>query len=320
MTGLRVGVLGCADIVWRRMGSALVAAPGVDVVAMASRTPDRSRRFADRFGCAAETYGGLVGRSDVDAVYVALPPALHAEWAHRVLAAGKHALVEKPLTRTHEEAAALFRQADERGLVVMESFMFLHHSQHQAVATMVAEGAIGELRGFTGTFTMPPRPPDDFRYDTAMGDGALEFGVYPLRAALHHLGPDLALVGAVLRRENTVLAGDVLLCDPRGVPAHLRFGMDHPYRTGYELTGSTGVLTLDRAFTPPPSHRPVVRVERQDHREELVLPGDDHFANILATFVDAVRGVADLSAWTRTSLTQAALVDTILAEARVVGR
>nr|AXL05597.1 gfo/Idh/MocA family oxidoreductase [uncultured bacterium] len=315
MTTLRVGVLGCADIVWRRMGPTLVAAPDVSVVATASRTPDRARRFADRLGCAAETYEGLLARSDVDAVYVALPPALHAEWTHRVLAEGKHALVEKPLTRTRDEAAALFGHAAGRGLVVMENFMFLHHSQHEAVAKLVADGAIGELRGFTGTFTMPPRPPEDFRYDPAMGDGALEFGVYPLRAALHHLGPDLTLAGAVLRREHTVLAGDVLLCDPRGVPAHLRFGMDHSYHTSYQLTGSTGRLTLDRAFTAPPGHQPVVHVERQNHREEITLPGDDHFANILATFVDAVRGNADLSAWTHASLTQAALVDRILTDA-----
>jgi NDP-hexose-3-ketoreductase len=318
VTGLRVGVLGCGDIVWRRMGPALVAAPDVEVVATASRSPDKARRFADRLGCAAETYEGLLERSDVDAVYVALPPALHAGWAQRVLAAGKHALVEKPLARTHDEAAALFDRATGYGLVVMENFMAFHHSQHQAVATMVENGAIGELRGFAATYTMPPRPPDDFRYQATMGDGALEFGVYPLRAALHHLGLDLTLVGAVLRRATTDLGGDVLLCDAQGIPAHLRFGMVHSYRAGYQLTGSTGRLTLDRAFTPPPSHRPVVLVERQDHREEITLPGDDHFANIIAEFAAAVRGRTDLTAWTKTSLAQAALVDTILTEARVV--
>ena len=318
MTGLRFGILGCGDIVWRRMGPTLVAAPGVTVVATASRSPGKAQRFADRLGCEPESYEGLLTRSDVDVVYVALPPALHAPWTERVLAAGKHALVEKPLTRTHAEAAAMFGQAAEAGLVVMENFMFLHHSQHQAVSKIVADGAIGELRGFAGTFTMPPRAAGDFRYDESMGDGALEFGVYPLRAALHHLGPDLTLTGAVLRRADTVQSGDVLLCDPAGVPAHLRFGMDHSYRTSYELTGSTGRLTLDRAFTPPPSHQPVVRIERQDHREERTLPGNDHFANIVAAFVDAVEGRADLSEWTRMSLAQAALVDRILAEARVV--
>ncbi|RSN72156.1 Gfo/Idh/MocA family protein [Actinomadura sp. WAC 06369] len=318
MTGLRVGVLGCGDIVWRRMAPTLVAAPGIDVVATGSRDPGKARRFADRFGCEPETYEGVLKRSDVDAVYVALPPALHAAWTERALAAGKHALVEKPLTRTRAEAAALFARAAESGLVVMENFMALHHSQHGAVAAMVADGAIGEVRGFAAAFTMPPRPRDDFRYRQAMGDGALEFGVYPLRTALHHLGPDLALVGAVLRRDGTVQAGDVLLCDARGVPAHLRFGMDHAYRTFYELTGSTGRLTLDRAFTPPPSHRPVVRIERQDRVEEITLPGDDHFANIVAAFADAVRGRADLTEWTRMSLAQAALVDEILARARIV--
>ncbi|MCP2170417.1 Gfo/Idh/MocA family protein [Goodfellowiella coeruleoviolacea] len=315
------GVLGCADIAWRRMLPTLVAADGVRVVAVASRDHRKAARFADRFGCDAENYTTLLDRSDVDAVYLPLPTALHADWAARALEAGKHVLAEKPLTRCHREAAALVRLAERRGLVLMENFMFLHHSQHRVVAELLAGHVIGELRGFSSTFTIPPKPGDDIRYRPVLGDGALDFGVYPIRAAHHYLGPDLTVVGAVLRRErqrDVIISGDVLLCNAEGIPAQLRFGMDHSYRTGYELAGSTGRLTLDRAFTTPASLQPVIRIERQDYREERALPVDDQFANIVDYFVRAVRDGADTSSWTEATLRQSALVDKVLETARIV--
>ena len=55
-------------------------------------------------------------------------------------------------------AEAAVRVAGERGLLLMESFMFLYHAQHSAVARLVAEGAIGELRGFSSDFGIPALP------------------------------------------------------------------------------------------------------------------------------------------------------------------
>jgi len=96
---LRMAVLGCADIAWRRMLPAMVADPGVRVAAIASRRLSRASEFTDRFGGApVEGYGALLDRDDVDAVYIPLPARMHAEWIERALLAGKHVLAEKPMT------------------------------------------------------------------------------------------------------------------------------------------------------------------------------------------------------------------------------
>jgi NDP-hexose-3-ketoreductase len=107
------------------------------------------------------------------------------------------------------------------------------------------------------------------------------------------------------------MSGSVLLATEQGVPVQLTFGMEHSYRNAYSLTGSTGRLMLDWAFTPPHTHRPVMRIERQDHREELVLPADHQFGNVIDAFVNAVLTGADLRQEHEGTLEQAALMEQI---------
>ncbi|MQY04669.1 Gfo/Idh/MocA family protein [Actinomadura macrotermitis] len=314
---VRLGVIGCADIALRRTLPAMRADGGIEVRAIASRDVAKAERFAGAFGAgtALGDYAELLERDDVDAVYIPLPAALHAEWVERALLAGKHVLVEKPFTTERRETERLIALARERGRLLLENMMFLHHTQHARVDDLVSGGAIGEVRALAAGFTIPPKPRDDIRYRPDVGGGALvDIGVYPVAAALRFLGPHLRLVGAVLRAEReggAVVGGGVLLSDPQGVTAQLTFGMEHSYHSGYELRGSSGRLGLERVFTPPPAYSPVVRIERQDHREEIVLPPADQFANVVGLFAAAVREGGDLTSWNEESLHRAGLLDDI---------
>jgi dTDP-3,4-didehydro-2,6-dideoxy-alpha-D-glucose 3-reductase len=317
---VRIGVIGCADIARRRMLPAMVSRPEIELVAVASREPAKAKEFAELFGCAAvHGYDALLERSDLDAVYLPLPAGLHTEWIMRSLDAGLHVLCEKPLTTTHADAVATVRRARQRGLLLVESFMFLRHSQHAAVRRLVAEGAIGELRTFVADFGIPPLPPGDIRNDPALGGGALDVGVYPIRAAQFYLGSRIEVAGACLRADPALgvdVAGSALLYDEDGVMAQLGFGFAHAYRSAYELWGSEGRIVLDRAFTPPRTHQPVVRIERQNHREERILPPDDQFAAIAGEFARAILDGADFGPYGESILRQAALVDQVTRRAR----
>ncbi|MFD7238783.1 Gfo/Idh/MocA family protein [Streptomyces syringium] len=322
MTPLRFGTLGCAEFARRRMLPAMAAGPGTEVAAVASRDAAKAAETAARFGgSAVHGYAELLERDDIDAVYVPLPPALHAEWTEKALLAGKHVLAEKPLTTDAARTGELFDLARDRGLVLMENVMFVHHSQHTVVARLVRDGAIGEPRALHATFTVPRLPEDDIRYRRDLGGGALwDIGIYPVRAALHLLGDRLELVGAQLttgagREVDT--AGTALLATPEGVAAQLTFGMDHSYRNTYELAGSEGRIIVDRAFTPPADHSPLLRVERAAGTEERRLEADDQVAATLAAFVTAVR--TGSPGPDRACRAQAALLDAIRASAVVAG-
>ncbi|MEU5050609.1 Gfo/Idh/MocA family oxidoreductase [Streptomyces sp. NPDC021096] len=318
---LRMGVLGCADIARRRLLPALAAAPDVSLVAVASRDAATAEATARPYGCRAVTgYAELLAMDGIDAVYVPLPNALHAPWAEAALRSGRHVLAEKPLTCAHADTTRLLDLARERSLVLMENMMFVHHRQHEAVRAAVADGAIGELRAVHAAFTIPERPDGDVRHRPELGGGALlDVGVYPLRAALHVLGTDLRVAGAHLgsgpgRTVDTT--GAALLTTPGGVTAQLTFGMAHAYRSVYELWGSHGRLTVERAFTPPADARPVVRLETAGAVRELPAGGPhDQVAATVAAFARAVRegGVPD--GQTAAVLRQAALLEEIRAAA-----
>ncbi|WP_327071970.1 Gfo/Idh/MocA family protein [Kitasatospora sp. NBC_01302] len=311
-----VGVLGCADIAWRRTLPAITGNPLLRLVGVASRNGAKAQKFADEFGCEAiDGYDRLIDRDDIDAVYVPLPAGLHAQWVERALRAGKHVLAEKPLTTDAATTRGLVELARARGLLLMENFMFTHHSQHAAVRGLVTDGTIGELRAFHAAFTIPRLPDDDIRHQPALGGGALlDVGGYPLKAAELFLGGGLRVVGSILREDlehGVDMGGTTLLVSPSGVTAQLTFGMDNAYRSSYELWGSEGRIGVYRAFTPPSDHRPVVVLERRGSVEEIILDADDQFARIVSVFAQRIADGTGFDADAADILAHAELVDEV---------
>ncbi|MFG2832648.1 Gfo/Idh/MocA family protein [Streptomyces sp. NPDC048434] len=291
---VRIAVLGCADIARRRMLPAFAATPGVTPVVVAGRDAARTGELARAYGCRpVQGYAAALDAPDVDAVYLPLPAALHADWAEAALRAGKHVLAEKPLALDPERTDRLLELAAARGLVVAENVMFPHHRQHTAVRDLVCEGAIGELRSLHAAFAVPRLPDEDIRYRPELGGGALwDTGVYPVRAAVHHLGGGLRVAGAVLTRGPGRLVdttGSALLVRDDGVTAQLSFGLDHAYRNVCELWGTRGRIVIERAFTPPADLTPLVRLEDATGTREIRLSPDDQVRNTVSAFCAAVR-------------------------------
>ncbi|WP_404816494.1 hypothetical protein [Streptomyces thermolineatus] len=107
-------------------------------------------------------------------------------------------------------------------------------------------------------------------------------GLYPVRAAVHLLGTDLAVAGAVLSRGPGRRAPGAgrrtrapRCCAAPTGHAHLTFGMGHAYRSYYERWGSRGRITVDRAFAPPADHRPSLVVEGRGGARTLRLHAED---------------------------------------------
>ncbi len=296
----------------------MAALPGTKITAIASRDIGKAEQAALTYGCrAVKGYEGLLDLDEVEAVYIPLPNAMHATWIESALRAGKHVLAEKPLTTSASRTGDLIAEARSRGLVLMENVMFLRHSQHSAVRRLLEDGAIGGLRAFHASFGIPRLPAGDIRYSAELGGGALmDAGVYPVRAAMSFLGgSDLDVLSAVLTSrhgQRVDSSGHALLC-AGGVGAQVTFGLDHSYRSGYELWGSAGRIVVEHAYTPPAGHVPVVRLERQPGVQEIRLAPDDQVANSLEAFATAIRSgqLPDNGCVLR----QAVLVDDIRAKA-----
>lgn len=318
---LRVGVLGCAAIANRSFLPALAAVPGLELRAVASRDPEKAARTATRFGCLAITgYGALLERPDIDAVYVPLPSGLHNEWVGRALDSGRHVLAEKSLATSHEQVAGLVERARRGQLVLMEDFMYRHHSQHARVFEWLRDGTLGEFRLLRADFGFPPLAAGDFRYDGALGGGVvLDAAAYTVDAACWFLGDRLDVEQATLfvdPANGVPLYGSAVLADPAsGQVAQLGFGFDNQYRCQYEIWGSRGSVVAERAFTPRAHERPRLRLRLANEQRLLDAEADDHFVGIARAFLAAVRG-EDREALYGRLLAQARLLDQIHARAR----
>lgn len=286
---MRIGILGTADIAFRRFLPALKKCPEVAYAGVASRTPEKAARFVETFGGQAyPSYDALLADKTIDTVYVPLPPALHYIWGRKVLKSGKHLFMEKPFTTSLKDTEALLSLAQEKGLVVHENYMFLYHSQLTYIKKMIAGGALGDIRLYRMTFGFPKRAESDFRYNKALGGGALlDCGGYPVRLALELIGESARVSQARLLQSNGYevdLYGNAVLENDGGLCAQISFGMDNAYQCQLEVWGSKATLTAPRIFTAGADFRPQVVLRTSSEETKIELEQDDQFLHSIQRF------------------------------------
>jgi predicted dehydrogenase len=259
-------------------------------VALASRTQETATAYAREWsiGRAHGSYEALLADPEIDAVYVPLPNALHAEWTIRAARAGKHVLCEKPLALSVEEVDAIAAAAREGGVVVAEAFMYRHHPQTETVRAMVAEGRLGTVRFLRGSFSFTLSRPGDVRLDPALGGGSLwDVGCYPLSFARTVLGEEpLEVVG---RQRSGPTGVDLTFAGQlrfgSGVLAQIDCSFEAPFRTHVEIVGSEATLTVTEPFKPGPGA--ALRVHRASGVEDLPAPPADLYLGELDDLADA---------------------------------
>lgn len=312
--------MGCAAIAKRSLAPAFAAHSAFELVAIASRTPEKATEFASGYASRPCSYGELVGADDVDLVYCPLPTGLHHEWVKQCLEAGKHVLCEKSLACTYDDAKDLVETARAGGLFLMESFQFRFHAQNLFVKSLLKDGTIGPLRQMTVRFGIPPFPEGvkNIRYSSELGGGALlDNGAYTVKAATYLLGPDVKVLAAVKGGESDALGcvdltGAIMMQAGNGVPIQTAYGFDHFYQNGYEIWGKGGKITTTRAFTAREDFAAPVIVETTQGREERTFK-DDHFARLLDYVAESILSGSFESEYEE-CLNQARLLQTVREE------
>jgi predicted dehydrogenase len=287
---IRIGVMGCANIAQRLVIPAILDLPDrYQLVAVASRTADKAALMAGQFNTEAITgYENLLDRSDIDAVYMPLPTGLHKKWITQSLQAGKHVFAEKSLAMDYADASQMVALAREKNLLLMENFMFRHHSQHTWVWQQLEQHTIGDIRLFRSQFGFPPLDKNNFRYDADAGGGSLlDAAAYTVKASQWFLGSQLEVTSAALYMDpgkQVDIYGNASLINKNGTVAQVSFGFDNFYQCNYEFWGSKGRIFAERAFTPKPAEKPFMLLEKQGDRQKIEMPADNHFVRILEAF------------------------------------
>jgi xylose dehydrogenase (NAD/NADP) len=252
MKRLRWGLLGTARIN-RMIIPAVRGSARSDVSAVASRTLDRARAYADewKIARAVGSYEALVDDLDIDVIYIGLPNSLHAEWTVRALEAGKHVLCEKPLALSVAEVDRIETAASRASCVAAEAFMYRHHPLTQTVEAAVRNGMLGAIRGYKGAFTFPLTREGDVRLDPSLGGGSLwDVGCYPVSYTCLLAGESpvevFAWQHAAPSGVDLALAG--MMRFPGGTIAQFDCGFLGPFRASMDVVGADGWLHVERPF------------------------------------------------------------------------
>jgi predicted dehydrogenase len=260
------GILGTANIVRAQFLPGLREAGGGSAAVVGSRDAERSRAFAGSHGVdqGVEGYAQLVESAEIDAVYVALPNSLHAEWTVRALQAGKAVLCEKPLSVSADQTAAVLDAARATpSALLWEAFVFPFQSQHQRLVELLAAGAIGEPTEIVSAFHFLLSRPADIRMSAGLGGGCIaDVGCYPVRLAHEVFGmaPAETTAGsAIIEGEVEVEAAGIASWGARRLL--LTCGFRRSYDTFTRILGDQGQLHLTNPYHPRPSdtlvwHRP----------------------------------------------------------------
>jgi predicted dehydrogenase len=193
MEKLKMGVLGCSGHYALRIAVPLKGSLLVEPWAVASRDGERARRYAEARGFSKSwgSYEALLADGDIDFVYIPLPNHLHLEYIRKAAAAGKPVLCEKPLGLNAGEAAEAVKFCRERGVPLMEAFMYRFHPQWVRAKELADAGEIGQVRTVDCLFSYNNRDAGNIRNIAACGGGALlDIGCYAVSSARHLMGAE----------------------------------------------------------------------------------------------------------------------------------
>jgi predicted dehydrogenase len=229
-----------------------------ELAALVSGDELKLRRLGRRYGVENlfryDEFGDLLLSGLVDAIYVALPNHLHAEYALRALRAGIPVLCEKPLALTEKDCRALVRASRKSGAPLMTAYR-LHFEHSNLRAIRAAREELGELRYFTSSFSYQLRDRSNIRLEAAEGGSPLwDLGVYCVNAARYFFRSEPQSVFAVAgtlpdaRFREVAEMVSVTMKFPGERLASFTCSFGAADVADYEVVGTKGKLTLKDAY------------------------------------------------------------------------
>ncbi len=144
---MKLGMVGCGDIAGYTAFFARFNR-GIEMVSCCDISKERAQAFARRHGIrqAFTDFAVMLAEAKTDAVYLAVPHNLHFEMIKRAIEAGKHVLVEKPLTRTYAEGIDIIRIANKADLKLAVNYQYRYDAGVYRLARAAQDGQLGGIR------------------------------------------------------------------------------------------------------------------------------------------------------------------------------
>jgi predicted dehydrogenase len=159
------------------------------VTAIVSGHRDKAERMAAEYGVPAkniysyDNYNGIAGNPDIDAVYIALPNNMHADYTIRAANAGKHVLCEKPMATRVADAEAMDQACRRANRKLMIAYRCHFEPAHMRAFQLIREGKLGKIETIDSAFGFNIAA-GEWRLNKAMAGGGplMDVGIYSLNA------------------------------------------------------------------------------------------------------------------------------------------
>lgn len=260
---LNIALIGCGNIAqehWRGIQS---HAHRIRVTAVVDADADRAAKMAAQTGAQAFTsIDDALAKGSFDAVDIMLPHFEHEPAALKAFAAGKHVVLEKPMSTNVESCNRVLAAAAKAGTV----FMIAEQAQYWPDALLVQEvlrsGRIGEIITARAAFANAATPaalspdPKPWRYSLAMAGGGISIDggahwLRPLRMWLGEVDEVIAALGRPLAAMEGESFARALLRFRSGVVANfdaLYGGAVHGAGDEFRVTGTLGEIIIERGW------------------------------------------------------------------------
>ena len=205
------GMIGCGDVTEVKSGPAFNIPGKSRIYGVFSRTESSARDYAKRHNVPRvfTSVSDLINAPEIDAIYIATPPATHPDLALQVAQAKKPCCLEKPIANSHAEAVQITEAFRNAGVPVFVAYYRRTLPRFEAVRAWISDGKIGSVRHVHWGLTQQPRKEDiagqySWRIDPALAPGGYfdDLACHGLDLFDHYLGPIIEASGNSVNRQN----------------------------------------------------------------------------------------------------------------------
>src|SRR5580693_8851633 len=257
----RYAIIGIGRIAYHFMAG-IQNTTNSSVTALVSGHRDKADKVAAQYGVPAgsiysyENFDEIAHNPNIDAVYVALPNSMHAEYTIRAAKAGKHVLCEKPMSTTVADAEAMIAACKAARVKLMIAYRCHYEPTNLKAVRLIREGALGQVQAIESSFGFNMGP-NEWRTNKKLAGGGPVFdvGIYSLNACRYLTGEEPEHISAYASTiDHDARFAEVeenmswTMPFPSGIVASCAttYGANMP---GYfKVYGSKGWLQVDNAF------------------------------------------------------------------------
>ncbi|MGP8269311.1 MAG: Gfo/Idh/MocA family protein [Terracidiphilus sp.] len=233
------------------------------ITGLVSGHPFKASRIASQYGVPAssiynyENFDEIAHDPAIDAVYVALPNSMHAQYTIRAAKAGKHVLCEKPMSTSVADAEQMIAACKAANVKLMIAYRCHYDPTHLRAIQLIRDGALGQVQAIESAFGFNSSP-GEWRLNKKLAGGGplVDVGIYPLNACRYLTGEEpehIAAFASVIDHDGRF--NDVeenlswTMSFPSGIVASCITSYGSNMLNGYfRVYGSKGWLEVDNAF------------------------------------------------------------------------